>query len=118
MGTSRSLSVLQEWGVNHRGAMTAHSVDLSTVEGNLDLITLIQQSGHQPFDLVFFTIGCWPDYNSSFTADGVEKQVSLDLLSHHVLLNQLYRNELLAPAARIMNTVASTQRFPFVDRQA
>lgn len=115
--TTTILSTLQEWGQNHKGVMEAFSADLSTVEGSEQLIKQLQRSKYGKFNFVFFTVGCWPDYTSSLTGDGIEKVVALDLLAHHVVLKGLYANNLLEPRARVMNTIASTQAFPFITKQ-
>lgn len=95
----------------------AHSADLSTVRGSRRLVEALVEAGTEPFDYVFFTVGCWPNYKAPFTADGVERVVALDLLSHHVILAGLVNHDLLKPGARIMNTIASTQDFPFQTRE-
>lgn len=91
----------------------AYSADLSTVAGSQQFVKALVDAGTLPFDYVFFTVGCWPTYSVPFTTDGVERVVALDLLSHHVILTGLVNHGLLEPGARIMNTIASTQNFPF-----
>ena len=98
--------------------MLAYSADLSTVSGSRQLVQALEEAGTQPFDFVIFTVGCWPNYNVPFTADGVERVVALDLLSHHVVLTGLVNAGLLKPNARVMNTIASTQNFPFQTRES
>lgn len=96
----------------------AYSADLSTVWGSRQIVKALEEAGTQPFDFVFFTVGCWPTYNVPFTADGVERVVALDLLSHHIVLTGLANAGLLKPEARVMNTIASTQNFPFQTRES
>mmetsp|Transcript_150659 Transcript_150659/g.484338 ORF Transcript_150659/g.484338 Transcript_150659/m.484338 type:complete len:351 (+) Transcript_150659:72-1124(+) len=115
--TSSVLAVLGAAGANHGGTMEALSVDLSTVAGGLELISKLKTRA-QKFDLVFFTVGSWPNYNHPATADGIEAVVALDLLSHHVVLKGLYAGGLLSRDARVMNTIASTQPFPFVTKSS
>ena len=94
------------------GVMDALSVDLSTVDGALYLCALLKDRGVK-FDYLFFTVGSWPDYSAPLSSEGIDKVVALDLLSHHVVLTRLYQHGLLANSARVMNTIASTQNFPF-----
>jgi len=94
------------------GQMDALSVDLSTVDGALYLCELLKHRGVK-FDFVFFTVGRWPDYSAPLSSDGIDKVVALDLLAHHAVLKGLYQHGLLANNARVMNTIASTQNFPF-----
>lgn len=93
--------------------LMTYSADLSTVAGSRQLVEALKEAKTQPFDLVFFTVGCWPTYRAPHTADGIERVVALDLLSHHVILVGLANAGLLSSNARVMNTIASTQNFPF-----
>ena len=85
---------------------------VSTVDGALYLCALLKDRGVK-FDYLFFTVGSWPDYSAPLSSEGIDKVVALDLLSHHVVLTRLYQHGLLANNARVMNTIASTQNFPF-----
>ena len=92
---------------------TSYSADLSTVTGSRQLVETLVETEPQQYDYVFFTVGCWPTYNMPFTPDGIERVVALDLVSHHVIFTGLATHNMLTPGARVMNTIASTQNFPF-----
>lgn len=94
-------------------AFTSYSADLSTVAGSRQLVETLVEAEPQQYDYVFFTVGCWPTYNTPFTADGIERVVALDLVSHHVIFTGLATHGMLRQNARVMNTIASTQNFPF-----
>ena len=98
--------------------VSAFSADLSTVAGGKQLVESFHEAGTQPFDYVFFTVGCWPNYSIPFTSNGIEQVVALDLLSHHVVLTGLANHDLLKPGSRVMNTIASTQKFPFQSKDS
>ena len=94
----------------------AHRADLSTVAGCLAAASELQREVEEltRFDLVVFTVGCWPNFSAPLTSDGVDTVVALDLLARHVLLERLAATA-LQPGARVMSTLASTQRVPFLD---
>lgn len=98
---------------SRRQTLSAFSADLFTIPGAKQLVTDLSEARVQPFDYVFFTVGCWPDYTDPFTADGIEKTVALDLFARHLVLVSMIECNLLKSGARIMNTLASTQAFPF-----
>jgi len=112
--------------------LAAQPADLFTVSGANKLVEAlattmanhigdsVNENGNdhaRPFDYVFFTVGCWPNYSDPYTADGVEKVVALDLLARHAVLSGLMRHKLLKTdkdaGARIISTLASAQQFPF-----
>ena len=64
------------------------------------------------FDFVFLTVGAWPNFNDPWTDQGIEKTVALDLLSRHVVLEDLMEFGLVQSGACIMSTLASTQQVP------
>uniref|UniRef100_A0A7S0ASS1 Uncharacterized protein n=1 Tax=Minutocellus polymorphus TaxID=265543 RepID=A0A7S0ASS1_9STRA len=95
--------------------------DLFTVSGANKLVGVLAVASQnddankgnvrvRPFDHVFFTVGCWPNYSDPYTADGVEKVVALDLLARHTVLTGLIRHKLLNTGkdtgARIISTLA------------
>ena len=89
--------------------------DLSTVRGCHSLVESLRKNGTK-YDLLFFTVGAWPDFKDPFTADGVEKVLALDLVARHVILARLVDEGLLNDGAVVVNTLASTQNFPFVNK--
>jgi len=109
-------------GKDGRGqVLTAYSADLYTVDGAAKMVDTLAAAVRSakdgaigPFDYVFFTVGCWPNYNDPFTADGIEKTVALDLVARHVVLKLLIEHKLLnRNEVRVMSTLASAQKFPF-----
>ena len=100
--------------------LAAQPADLFTVSGANKLVealatTMANQIGDsvnengndhghaRPFDYVFFTVGCWPNYSDPYTADGVEKVVALDLLARHAVLYQqiLFETHIMSNFCRI-----------------
>ena len=70
------------------------------------------------YDYVFFTVGAWPDFSGDQrTADGQERVVALDLVARHAVLAGLHARGSLKPGAVVASTLASTLRFPYVDRK-
>ena len=109
----RAAAVAPAPAASDAAAFSSHAADLSTVGGCAALVA--ELAGGEAYDYVFFTVGVWPNFSDPFTADGVERVVALDLLARHVLLKGLVGRSLLQPSARVMNTLASTQRFPLID---
>ena len=89
--------------------------DLSTVAGCGDFSEALKKDG-TVYDLVFFTIGAWPDWKDTHTSDGIERVFALDLLARHMLLSQLVKDDLLSQGAVIVNTLAPTQNIPFMSK--
>lgn len=96
-------------------SVKAYPADLSTVSGCAALGKALRADDSR-FDLVFFTVGTWPDFKQPFTPDGVERVVALDLLARHVVLKRLADDGMLAHDAVVVNTLASTVYLPFVSR--
>ena len=99
--------------------LLAASADLSTSAGCKSLVTALSRGRDRSgddnrFDFIFFTVGVWPDWDDPFTMDGVERVVAIDLRARHLVLQGLAKTGALAPGARIVNTLAPTQRFPFL----
>eukprot|EP00937_MAST-01D_sp_MAST-1D-sp2_P005296 g5296.t1 len=94
--------------------LSAVRADLSTAEG-CDALVEALATGQQQYDLLFFTVGVWPQWKEPFSADGVERVVAIDLRARHRVLVGLARRGALAPGARLANTLAPTQRFPLLD---
>lgn len=88
----------------------AYCVDLFTVEGGLTLSR--QLTGNKTrFDYVVLSVGMWPDWKDPKTADGLDKVISLDVISRYLVTREIL--PLLNPGARVMSTLISGWRLIF-----
>lgn len=103
------------------------AADLFTVSGCLKAVEDIEaklsswESSGTPiagFCFMVFTVGMWPCSSEPYTADGVDKVIALDLVARHILTTRMYKKGLLASGCRVMNVLASGQKFPGFDAQS
>jgi len=88
----------------------SYVVDLFTVTGGLDLAKQLKGNRTQ-FDYVVLTVGMWPDWKDPLTSDGLDKVISLDVISRYLVTREVL--PLLNPGARVMSVLASTWKFIF-----
>mmetsp|Transcript_116617 Transcript_116617/g.341331 ORF Transcript_116617/g.341331 Transcript_116617/m.341331 type:complete len:377 (-) Transcript_116617:52-1182(-) len=88
----------------------SYLVDLFTVKGGLSLAEQLRGNKTR-FDYVVLTVGMWPDWKDPRTDDGLDKVISLDLVSRFLVTREVL--PLLNSGARVMSILASTWRFIF-----
>jgi hypothetical protein len=90
---------------------TAYSVDLSSVEGCIELVRQVKNSS-RGVDLLVFTLGVWPDPINPRTPAGVHKTIAIDVIARFTIFHELHLNSLLSSRPVVMSVLASTKQIP------
>lgn len=117
VGRSEGNDVLQKMrslSLNGEQRFTSHPTDLTTPASCRKLVEELK-SALPPFDIVVFTIGAWPDSSNLYTSEGKSRVVALDITARFVIMDQLI--PFLAPNARVMSVLASSQVYPIFPLQ-